>query len=138
MTVIYFVASKGDEEHTKICEQIVQYLGRYGKVETEHLRKLDVLVAEVTNPSTRVGFDIGKVIEGNNWLSQHDQRRILCLYRSPDKEFFQRLSRLGDPVLVNSGFNLEEYSSTEEARKSIDDFFKNRTPRNQRNTFPLI
>jgi len=38
-------------------------------------------------------------------------------------EFLQRLSRLGDPVLVNSGFSLKEYSSTEEARKRIDDFF---------------
>lgn len=144
MTVIYFVASKGNKEYTEICDQIVQYLGRYGKVETEHLNVPNVLVAEVTHPSTSVGFDIGKTIEGNNlnWISQHDRRKILCLYRSlpfpRNEEFFQRISKLGYPILANSGLSLREYSSIEESRTHIDDFFRDIRNGKLKDPFSLI
>ena len=129
MTVISFVASeKYRQEDAEIYNQMCQHLKRYGDVDTEHLKVPGVLVAEVTHPSTSVGYDIGKIIEGNNlnWISTHDQKRILCLYRSRDEEFLKRMSKLGNPILVNSGLNLREYSSIEEARIHIDDFFKNK------------
>lgn len=145
MTTIYFVASKRyKEEHAEICDQICEHLKKYGEVEREHLKVPGVLVAEITHPSTSVGFDIGKTIEGNNlnWISQHDQRKILCLYRSlpfpRNEEFFQRISKLGYPILANSGLSLREYSSIEESRVHIDDFFRDIRNGKLKDPFSLI
>jgi len=131
MTVIYFEASERyRRENPETCAQIIEHLGKYGNVDTKHLRKSNVLVAEVTDSSTSVGLGIGEVIEGNNWVSPHDQSRILCLYRSLDEELSQRVSRLANPVLAgNNGVYLRKYSNIEEARRHIDDFFKKRKPR---------
>jgi len=136
MNVIYFAASPSLDPgiHDGIC----RHLAEYGKVETKCLNQPHVLVADVTHEDTNAGSYVGENIERNSSRSPDDKTRILCLSKPPHGEFFQRMSRLWGPALRESALSLEEYSSLEEAIKKIDDFFRNRTPRNPRNTFPLI
>lgn len=82
---IYFAGSiTGGRDDAALYEQIIQELGQYGQVLTEHLglktltsygeaksaeeiytrdvlwvREADVLVAEVTQPSLGVGYELG-------------------------------------------------------------------------------
>jgi hypothetical protein len=97
--VIYFAGSiRGGRGDQAIYLEIIQLLGSYGTVLTEHigapgltpageaaddcfihdrdlewLRSADVLVAEVTTPSLGVGYEIGRAVEWG--------KRVVCLYR---------------------------------------------------------
>jgi hypothetical protein len=96
---IYFAGSiRGGRQDAALYYQIVQQLSKYGEVLTEHLgdtelgvlgqdiedrkihdrdlewlRDSDYLVAEVTNPSLGVGYEIAKASEWG--------KPVLCLYR---------------------------------------------------------
>ena len=97
---IYFAGSiRGGRGDAEIYAQIIQFLQDYGEVLTEHigsdelmdkgestlsdkeihdrdidwLMESDLMVAEVTNPSLGVGYEIGRAIEAG--------KRIICLYR---------------------------------------------------------
>ncbi|MCS7184103.1 MAG: nucleoside 2-deoxyribosyltransferase [Patescibacteria group bacterium] len=96
---IYFAGSiRGGRRDKKIYFEIIKILNKYGKVLTEHvgdkklnvmgerrlserkiykrdqkwLRESDLIVAEVTQPSLGVGYEIGKF---------EDKKPVLCLYR---------------------------------------------------------
>ena len=95
---IYFAGSiRGGRNDAEIYSQIIEFLQGYGQVLTEHvgkknlnqmgettlsdkqihdrdmnwLLKSDLMVAEVTNPSLGVGYEIGRAIEAN--------KKIICL-----------------------------------------------------------
>lgn len=95
---IYFCGSiRGGRQDADLYMRIINQLKAYGEVLTEHvgyisleetekipdktihdrdvewLEKSDVVVAEVTQPSLGVGYEIGRAVAMN--------KRILCLYR---------------------------------------------------------
>ncbi|XP_039546515.1 2'-deoxynucleoside 5'-phosphate N-hydrolase 1 isoform X2 [Pimephales promelas] len=106
---IYFCGSiRGGRQDVNIYQRIVKKLQQYGKVLTEHvsydslsekgedavldgdkaihdrdmewLMMSDVIVAEVTQPSLGVGYELGRAVEMN--------KRVLCLFRpSSEKDF---------------------------------------------------
>ena len=97
---IYFAGSiRGGRDDWSLYRQIIDVLGEYGTVLTEHiadselsitgeelddryihdrdlewLRSCDCLVAEVTTPSLGVGYEIGKATEWG--------KPVLCLFRA--------------------------------------------------------
>ncbi|MFP4402595.1 MAG: nucleoside 2-deoxyribosyltransferase [Candidatus Nanoarchaeia archaeon] len=102
---IYFAGSiRGGREDREIYKTIIQLLQHYGEVLTEHiadfelkefgetqlsdeeihnrdmnwLLQSDVIVAEVTNPSLGVGYEIGRAIENN--------KNVICLYRRQENK----------------------------------------------------
>ena len=99
---IYFAGSiRGGRNDAEIYYQIIEFLREYGEILTEHVGKKDlnelgesvlsdkqihdrdmkwllesdIMVAEVTNPSLGVGYEIGRAIENG--------KKILCLYKKP-------------------------------------------------------
>ncbi|XP_037128129.1 2'-deoxynucleoside 5'-phosphate N-hydrolase 1 isoform X2 [Syngnathus acus] len=108
---IYFCASiRGGRDDARLYEHIVKTLGKFGKVLTEHvgdsnlshtgeglddgfihdrdldwLRQADVVVAEVTQPSLGVGYELGHA-----YLKKKD---TLCLFR-PSLRCSERLTFL--------------------------------------------
>ena len=133
---IYFSGSiSGGRQDADIYRHIILHLKRYGRVLTDHIGdpeltsggepqisdinvfqrdmawidQADVFVAEVTNPSLGVGYE----------LAQAEQRGkpVLCLFRPVN---VQRLSAMiaGNPALV-----VIRYTKIEELHKQIDHFF---------------
>ncbi|XP_069744005.1 uncharacterized protein [Narcine bancroftii] len=101
---IYFCGSiRGGRQDALIYSRIIQHLQRFGRVLTEHvghpdlagegglevddkyihdrdlqwLQEADVIVAEVTQPSLGVGYEIGRAASMN--------KKILCLFQKPSK-----------------------------------------------------
>ena len=97
---IYFAASiRGGRKDSGVYSDIINHLKEFGEVLTEHvgyesltskgedamndiqihdrdmewLIKSDIIIAEVTNPSLGVGYELGRAIAYN--------KKILCLYR---------------------------------------------------------
>ena len=69
----------------------------------------DLLIAEVTNPSLGVGYEIGRAV--------HNHKKILCLFRENHE---QKLSAM---IAGSTGLNCIKYSSIEDLKKKIDQFF---------------
>ena len=117
---IYFAGSiRGGRDDVKIYAQIIKLLQNYGEVLTEHIGSVnlldegelsitdkeihdrdikwllesDVMVAEVTNPSLGVGYEIGRAIE--------EKKKVICLYRNLDN---QRLS-----AMISGNTNITKY-----------------------------
>jgi nucleoside 2-deoxyribosyltransferase len=135
---IYFAGSiRGGREDAALYNELIKHLWNYGEVLTEHIGELkmthlgddgpsdcfihnrdmewlissDVIVAEVTIVSMGVGYEIGRAVEMG--------KKVLCLFR-PDSG--KNLSAMigGCPAL-----ELAKYTTTEEAKKSIDNFMDN-------------
>ncbi|WP_297088844.1 nucleoside 2-deoxyribosyltransferase [uncultured Draconibacterium sp.] len=132
---IYFAGSiRGGRKDAELYLQIIEYLKKFGEVLTEHvgdqelteagddgptdeyihdrdldwLKSSEILVAEVTQVSMGVGYEIGRAVEMG--------KRILCLYRPGiGKNISAMIS--GCPDL-----NLVEYNSLKEVKVSIDNF----------------
>lgn len=136
---IYFAGSiRGGRNDLDIYIKIINYLKNFGEVLTEHvgeasltsfgenhttdefihnrdmkwLDSCNVLIAEVTQPSLGVGYEIGRAVEKG--------KKIICLYRKP-KEKGKRLSAMigGCKDLTN-----EYYSNFESAKMIIDKYLK--------------
>lgn len=136
-TKIYFAGSiRGGREYVEYYKRIIEHLKNYGEVLTEHigetdlstdgedgltdkfihqrdldwLLSADVLVAEVSNPSLGVGYEIGRSVENNI--------KILCLYQiQPDKKLSGMISGCPDVIV-------KEYKNFEDVVKVIDEYFK--------------
>jgi len=132
---IYFAgAIRGGRDDRVLYLEIIELLGAYGRVLTEHvgdylltdegedsddawiherdsawLHEADCLVAEVTTPSLGVGYEIGKMTE---W-----RRPVLCLFR-PNKG--RRLSALiaGNPLV-----EVREYDNASALKQICEEFF---------------
>ena len=132
---IYFAgAIRGGRDDLALYFEIIELLGQYGQVLTEHvgnpeltgagevdddrrihdrdltwLKEADRLVAEVTTPSLGVGYEIGKATEWG--------KPTLCLYRPrPGRSLSAMIA--GCP-----GAAVREYRDSEELREAFDDFF---------------
>lgn len=133
---IYFAGSiRGGRDDQDLYLEIINLLGKYGKVLTEHvgdktlsamgedgpteyiydrdmtwLNEADVVVAEVTTPSLGVGYEIGKAEE---------KKPILCLYRVQDGK------RMSAMISGNKNLQLETYKSIQGIEAILEKFFKN-------------
>ena len=133
MMKIYFAGSiRGGRGDADIYSQIISFLSNYGKVLTEHvgenklteigefqiddksihdrdlswLNEADIIVAEVTNPSLGVGYEIGRAIDLN--------KKIICLYR---KKIGCRLSAM---ISGNDKIEIIEYLDINSLKEKIE------------------
>lgn len=133
---IYFAASiRGGRADQEIYKDIIELLRGYGTVLTEHfgsssiiasagtgkdvhgiyaqdmawVAQADVIVAEVTQPSLGVGYEIGR--------AETMGKRILCLYReTPDRSLSAMIA--GNPKL-----DVRTYKTLEDANSIFQEFF---------------
>lgn len=132
---IYFAGSiRGGRQDKELYEQIIGLLGSYGEVLTEHigdktlsalgeqgptpeyiyrrdmdwLTTADVVVAEVTQPSLGVGYEIGKM---------DGVKPVLCLFRKQEDRLLSAMI-VGSKSLV-----VKEYTSITDAEAVLKDFF---------------
>lgn len=133
---IYFAGSiRGGRDDVDLYKQLIEYLSKYGEVLTEHigsskissqgedgdteeyiynrdmdwLSQADVIVAEVTQTSLGVGYEIGRAVGmGKN---------ILCMYRPQEgKKLSAMIKGCKDVTNV-------EYSTLDEGKKILDEYF---------------
>ena len=134
---IYFAGSiRGGRDDLDYYIEIINYLKNFGIVLTEHigdatltsfgennttdklihdrdmdwLLNSDVMVAEVTNPSIGVGYEIGRAIENG--------KKVICLYRKKEGK------RLSAMIAGSNELILEKYSDIESAKKIINKYLK--------------
>ena len=134
---IYFAGSiRGGRDDLDYYIKIINYLKNYGIVLTEHigdatltffgennttdkyihdrdmdwLLNSDVMVAEVTNPSIGVGYEIGRAIEKG--------KKVICLYRKKEEK------RLSAMIAGSNELILENYSDVESVKKIIKTYFE--------------
>ena len=132
---IYFAGSiRGGRDDKELYLEIINLLGKYGKVLTEHignktlsamgedgktdeyiydrdmmwLNEAEVVVAEVTTPSLGVGYEIGKM-EG--------KKPVLCIYREQDSK------RLSGMIGGNKNLKLESYKTIQDIETILEKFF---------------
>lgn len=133
---IYFAGSiRGGRDDKELYLEIIDLLGKYGKVLTEHLgdktlsamgedgqtdeyiydrdmawlNKADFVVAEVTTPSLGVGYEIGKI---------EKKKPILCLYREQDGK------RISAMIGGNKNVKIEKYRVIQDLEPIFTEFFK--------------
>ncbi len=131
---IYFAGSiRGGREDKKLYLDIIELLRDYGEVLTEHigdqalselgddgptdeyiyerdmkfLNQSNVVVAEVTQPSLGVGYELA--------FAEKMNLPVICLYRPREGK------RLSAMITGNPYFKVKEYSGLEE----LKEFFKN-------------
>jgi nucleoside 2-deoxyribosyltransferase len=130
---IYFAGSiKGGREDTDTYLKLINYLKKYGDVLTEHvgdksineageslpssniyerdirwLRSADLVLAEITTPSTGVGYELR--------AAEELKKKVLCLYNSRTKSISSMISG-------NSYFTVKKYDEITDAFRHIDDF----------------
>ena len=135
---IYFAGSiRGGRDDAALYHQIVELLGNYGDVLTEHvadtelgilgqdigdrnihdrdlgwLKSSDCLVAEVTTPSLGVGYEIGKATEWG--------KPVLCLYRPAEGRSLSAM------IAGSNGVTLKEYQSADELNQIFEHYFRSR------------
>jgi len=138
---IYFCGSiRGGRDLAAMYEKMIDMLGSYGQVLTEHLgsdeeiesndrvltdkdihdRDLqwivesDLLVADVTVPSLGVGYEIGRAIEMG--------KPILCLFKQ-DSEY-----TISAMIAGSDSVEMKYYKRVEEVKDLFEAFFSTHAP----------
>ncbi len=132
---IYFAASiRGGRGYALDYKTIISQLNTYGKVLTEHiaenkldergenisetaiferdtewLRESDIIVAEVTQPSLGVGYEIA--------LGESLGKRIICLFK-------QKSGNLSAMIKGNRKLEVIEYTSVDEIPAKLMEVFQ--------------
>ncbi len=133
---IYFAASiRGGRDDQKLYIDIIKMLKKYGEVLTEHigskdlleqgeiemsdnaifardcalLDQCDIIVAEVTNPSLGVGYEIGRM---------ENKKPVLCLYRQQDGR------RLSAMLAGNNNLLVANYKNLKDIETALENFFR--------------
>ncbi len=132
---IYFSGSvSGGRKDVAIYARLIEHLKNHGNVLTEHLGdanlqrmegksnsyifgrdidwliRSDAVVAEVSTPSSGVGYEIG--------IAESLHKPILCLYKKEEGD-----RGVSGMILGNRKLTVREYSSIDEAFGHIDKFF---------------
>jgi nucleoside 2-deoxyribosyltransferase len=136
---IYFATSISGETNpdaNKTNKELINHLKKYGEVLTEHFSnssliqigeltindkeihdrdmkwiiEADVIIAEISNTSFGVGYEIGRSVENN--------KKVLCLRKKQPRRLSAML-RGCDKITV------KDYDDIEDAKKIIDDFLRN-------------
>ncbi|XP_061694150.1 2'-deoxynucleoside 5'-phosphate N-hydrolase 1 [Syngnathoides biaculeatus] len=136
---IYFCGSiRGGRDDACLYQHVVKTLVKFGKVLTEHvgdseltdtgeqwqdsaihdrdlewLKQADVVVAEVTQPSLGVGYELGHA-----YLMK---KRILCLFR-PSSGF--KLSAMIRGAADGERMLVMDYNGRDDVDNILDNFFK--------------
>ena len=130
---IYFAGSiRGGRDDAEIYVQIIKFLQNFGEVLTEHvgsdelmdkgeshisdkdihdrdmkwLIESDIIIAEVTNPSLGVGYEIGRAIELN--------KKIICLHRTKTGK------RLSAMIAGSENLNIIEYENFNSLKQQLE------------------
>jgi len=135
---IYFAGSiRGGRSDQELYSSIIQELGKYGVVLTEHvadktithlgevsvtpeyiflrdiawLRECDVMIAEVSTPSLGVGYEIAQ--------AELMGKKIICLYRLVEGKSLS--------AMISGNFSLElhRYKTFENISEILSNFFSN-------------
>ena len=133
---IYFSGSiRGGRDDAGIYRKIISFLKEKGDVLTEHIGdpnlssagqselddkdihdkdmdfifQSDIVIAEVTNPSLGVGYEIGRAIDNN--------KRVVCLFR------IQNDKRLSAMISGSKEIELIEYDSFKALKISLEKVF---------------
>ncbi len=133
---IYFAASiRGGRADQEIYRQIISLLSEYGMVLTEHfgqstikaidgtgkdsraifqedmelIIKADAVVAEVTQPSLGVGYELAQ--------AEFQKKPTLCLFRENSERSLSAM------IAGNLFFTVANYQTIEDARPILDRFF---------------
>ncbi|XP_043110457.1 2'-deoxynucleoside 5'-phosphate N-hydrolase 1-like [Puntigrus tetrazona] len=138
---IYFCGSiRGGRQDVNVYQRIVKKLQRYGTVLTEHvssgslsekgedaalggdkaihdrdvewLMLSDVIVAEVTQPSLGVGYELGRAAALN--------KRVFCLFRPSSGKVLSAMIR---GASANSLFQVQDYTE-EEVESVLEKYFE--------------
>ena len=144
---IYFAGSiTGGRDDADLYAEIINHLKNHGIVLTEHfgndeklntiekghsdeqihdrdmewLHEANIVIAEVTQISMGVGYELGRMTERNHWLSDDKKKHILCLHRN---NAGRRLSAM---IAGNKNIKLHRYNDLAEAKKIIDEFLKDK------------
>lgn len=141
---IYFAGSiRGGRDDKELYLEIINLLGQYGKVLTEHvgadsltamgedgvsgadiyqrdmawLSECDLIVAEVTTPSLGVGYEIAKA---------EDSKPVLCLYRDhPEKSLSAMLAG-------NHNITVKNYQTIKDAGRIVEEFLSRLSKKTKR------
>lgn len=124
---IYFAGSiRGGRGDRDVYLNIIQYLKDYGTVLTEHIGDIeidhngekkindrsihdrdmnwllqsDIMIAEVTNPSLGVGYEIGRAIENN--------KKIICLFRENENHKLSAMIRGANQLVCINYSNFDD------------------------------
>ena len=141
MTKIYFCGSiRGGRQLAATYGTIIRMLRFYGEVLTEHvgdpgevsaidlnrndqfihdrdmqwIRESDMIVAEVTQPSLGVGYEIGRALDM--------KKPVLCLF---DPSAGNRLSAM---IAGSEGVNIYEYSNLDDLGEALKKFISEHAP----------
>jgi 2'-deoxynucleoside 5'-phosphate N-hydrolase len=137
MKIYYAMSISGQQnpESDKINTTLIEYLKKFGEVLTEHfsnpdikgkgetelsnkaihdrdinwLLSADVIIAEVSNASLGVGYEIGRAVE--------HKKKILCLRKTSDR-------RLSAMISGCDKLTLKEYCTLDDAKNTINEFLK--------------
>ena len=137
---IYFAGSiRGGREDVQLYTQLIDHLKQYGEVLTEHvgdgqldaigeeegddryihdrdmqwLLSSDIIVAEVTQPSLGVGYEIGRAIELG--------KQVFCLYRPQEEK------QLSAMIAGSPSLEVYNYTNLDKAKSLIDELFSDFT-----------
>ena len=136
---IYFAGSiRGGTQDQDVYRRLIEKLRAYGQILTEHvgnsklteqgerdmpdseifqrdvawIHEADIVVAEVTQPSMGVGYELG--------LAESVGKPIICLFRETENR------RLSAMIAGNSKLMVYLYKDVEEAVSYIGDFLQSR------------
>ena len=134
---IYFAGSiRGGRKDAQLYNNIIAYLREKGQVLTEHvgstdlswkgetsrkdeeiynrdiewLKSADIVIAEVTNPSLGVGYELA--------IAEKLQIPTLCLYRTENGKSLSAM------IQGNKTFTCKNYKTILNVQQSIDDFIQ--------------
>ncbi|XP_044927187.1 2'-deoxynucleoside 5'-phosphate N-hydrolase 1 isoform X2 [Mustela putorius furo] len=118
---LYFCGSvRGGREDRALYGRIVSRLRRFGAVLTEHVAAAElgarVVVAEVTQPSLGVGYELGRAVALN--------KRILCLFRPQSGRVLSAMIR---GAADGSRFQVLDYEEGE-VEAMLDRYFEGDLP----------
>ena len=132
---IYFAASiRGGRDDIPTYVELIKLLQNYGTVLTEHigdqkldklgeisisdvnihdrdmwwLLRSDIIIAEVTNPSLGVGYEIGRAIENN--------KKVVCLYK--------KNKNISAMILGSANIISYDYDNINSLKKIVNNIFK--------------
>ena len=135
---IYFAGSiRGGRDFSHIYPLIINRLKKYGEVLTEHvanddyllleeshltdyeiherdidwLMNSDIVIAEVSNPSLGVGYELGRAIENN--------KRIFCLFMNTNSK------KISAMISGMKKIEIVYYKETDDINSLIDNIFLN-------------
>jgi 2'-deoxynucleoside 5'-phosphate N-hydrolase len=138
MKKLYFAASiRGGREDKQIYLELINHISKKAKVLTEHIGKAsltsfgeqnttdeyifqrdvnwikesDLIIAEVTNPSLGVGYELK--------LAEELNKKTLCLFNET------KGNRLSAMINGDKYFEIKNYKDLTQAKKQIDDFLNN-------------